>query len=428
MAAAEPIKKVIEIIKSDFSRRFVVVSAPGKKHAKDEKITDILLECAVQIKITGDCPAFEKAEQVFTEIVNGLGLKLDIKGLLKRTKAEMIAANTVDFAASRGEYLSANVMAAALGWDFVDGSELIVFSDEGEFLPEETNDKCYERLAQVSNAVIPGFYGMTKGGKIKTFSRGGSDVTGAIVARAAIADLYENWTDVNGFLTADPRIIYLPEQINALSYRELRELSYMGASVLHEDSVFPVREIGIPINVKNTFNPENPGTIIVPSLHDSGVDVAPITGISGKKDYSMLHLEKDQMNTAVGFARKVLGALEKNGIPFEFMPSGIDTLSLVIESRYLDKIVIDKIAREIQTAANPDLIEITDKMAVIAIVGRNLKYQLDATAKIFDALKKQNIEVRLIDYGSSGLSIIVGVNNYDFEKAISAIYAELTSR
>ena len=428
MAAAETIKKVIDIVKSDFSRRFVLVSAPGRKHAKDEKITDVLLECAVQIKITGDCPAYEKVEQTFNDIVKGLGLNFDIEALLKRTKSEMISANASDFAASRGEYLSANVMAAALGWEFIDASEIILFDDNGEFLPEETNELCSQRLSAVCNAVIPGFYGRTKSGKIKTFSRGGSDVTGAIVARATIADLYENWTDVNGFLAADPRIICAPEQINALSYKELRELSYMGASVLHEDSVFPVREIGIPINVKNTFNPANPGTIIVPSIIDSGINAAPITGISGKKDYSMLHLEKDQMNTAVGFARKVLTILENNNIPFEFMPSGIDTLSLVIESRFLNKDLLDKMAEEIQDATNPDLIEVTDRMAMIAIVGRNLKYQYDASAKIFDALKKQNVEIRLIDYGSSGLSIIVGVNNFDFNKAISAIYAELTKR
>ena len=426
MATAESINRIIKIIKSDFSRRFIVVSAPGKKAPEDKKITDILFECAVQVKLMGDCPLFDEVEETFTKIVQGLNLKINIAKLLAETKKQIIETNSVDFAASRGEYLAARIMAEAIGFEFVDASELIVFDDDGNFLSEETNEKCYKYLDTKEAAVIPGFYGKMLNGQIKTFSRGGSDITGAIIARATLADLYENWTDVDGFLAANPAVVLSPRQICSLSYKELRELSYMGASVLHAESVFPVWESGIPINIKNTFNPTNPGTMIVPTISENAEHGVLLTGISGKQDYTVFHLEKDLMSNSPGFARKVLTVLENNNVPFEFMPSGIDALSLVIESRHLNQKLINTLTRELQSAVLPDLIEITDKMAVIAIVGRNIKAQPDTISKIFEALKRAGITIRLVDIGSNGLSVTVGVNNYDFEKAISAVYFRLT--
>lgn len=420
MATAENIKKVAKIIKSDVSRRFVVVSAPGKRDKKDKKITDMLYECNATLNAGRDRfnEAFAPVEQRFSEIADGLGV--DISHELAAVKAEMAEARSADFAASRGEYLSALILSKYLGFGFIDAKELIKFTDEGEFSDEYTNDFASCRLAEHANAVIPGFYGKTPSGEIKTFSRGGSDITGAVVARAANADIYENWTDVDGFCAADPRIVKNPRLIKSLSYRELRELSFMGADVLHADSVFAVSKSGIPINVKNTFNPDAPGTVIAAEAEYESDTV--VTGISGKKNFTVINIEKDRMNGELGFARKILSVLEHYRIPLEHMPSGIDTLGIVVESSYLSKGVLELVVNRISALVNPDVIEITEGISVIATVGHGMSKRVGTSAKLFTALGEAGINVVMIDQGSSELNIIVGVENADYENAIRAIY------
>jgi aspartate kinase len=434
VASAESLKKVADIIKSDASRRFIVVSAPGKRHKDDKKITDLLYDCFDRLKNAGDvapseiavavAAAFAPVEKRFLDMVRDLGLDLDIKSVLDKTKNEIILNDSKDFTASRGEYLGAIVLSSLLGFDFVDAAQIIKFDTSGQFNAELSNDFASQELSKHKYAVIPGFYGRTPSGEIKTFSRGGSDISGAIAARAVGAKIYENFTDVDGFYVTDPRVVKNPKRIERLSYRELRELSYMGADVLHADAVFPVSKCGIPINIKNTFNPSHAGTLIVDDGKFSREAGRTVTGVAGRKDFTIINLEKDMMNTEVGFARKILSILEELSVSFEHMPTGIDTMGLIIAAKSLSKGVLDTLINRISEEVFPDLIEIIEDISLIAIVGRNMANTKGTAARLFSALAENDITVRLIDQGSSELNIIVGVENKDYEKAINAIYRE----
>ena len=422
MADAAAIENVAKIILSDNSRRYVVVSAPGKRNKEDIKITDLLYECNREAVENGDCSkSFSKIKTRYIEIANDLKIDVDIENILEETEKEINRLKSSDFAASRGEYLNAIIMAAKLNFKFIDTAEIILFDQNGNFDSESTNALVGEKLKSSDYAVLPGFYGKDRNGNIKTFSRGGSDITGAIIARAVNAELYENWTDVSGFLACDPRIVENPRQIAVLSYKELRELSYMGASVLHSESIFPVRKGKIPINIKNTFKPEEKGTMILPSemYHKSGNVV---TGIAGKKDFTVINIEKSLMNNELGFARRVLSVLEQYSISFEHMPSGIDTLSLVIETATLQNGMLETILEGIKKEVSPTYLYVTENIALIATVGHGMTSSVGTAGKLFSALASENINVKLIDQGSSELNIIVGVDNSDYEKCVRAIY------
>jgi len=423
LASAEQFKKVGAIIKADKDRRFVVPSAPGKRFSKDTKVTDMLYGCYETA--TGKNGAEKMIAELdaikarYNEIIEGLGLSLSLEEEFKKIEENFKNQAGRDYAASRGEYLNGIIMAAYLGFQFIDSAEVIKFKDNGEFDAETTNNILSARLEGAKNAVVPGFYGSYMDGRVKTFSRGGSDITGSIVARAIKADVYENWTDVSGFLICDPRIIDKPEAIDVITYRELRELAYMGASVLHEDAIFPVRREGIPINIKNTNAPQDPGTWIVESTCQKAKYT--ITGIAGKKGFCSVNIDKDLMNTEIGFGRKVLQAFEDQGISFEHMPSGIDTMTVFVhQDEFMDK--EQQVVSAIHRLADPDTIEIEADLALIAVVGRGMKSMRGTAGRIFSALAHANVNVKMIDQGSSELNIIIGVKNEDFETAIQAIY------
>ena len=420
LASAEQFKKVGEIIRADATRRFVVPSAPGKRFPKDTKVTDMLYACYELAEQEKDfSKELADIRERYQEIIDGLELTLDLSdefSVIEKKFREKAGSN---YAASRGEYLNGIVMAKYLGYTFIDSAEVIFFDEDGNFDANRTNDVLSERLAECKNAVVPGFYGALPDGTVKTFSRGGSDVTGSIVAKAAKVDVYENWTDVSGFLIADPRIIKNPEGIETITYKELRELSYMGATVLHEDAIFPVRQEGIPINIRNTNAPDDNGTWIVGSTCQKSKYV--ITGIAGKKGFCSINIEKDMMNSEIGFGRKVLQAFEENGISFEHMPSGIDTLTVFVhQDEFMHK--EQQVVAGIHRLAKPDSIEIESDLALIAVVGRCMKSMRGTAGRIFSALAHANVNVRMIDQGSSEQNIIIGVDNNDFETAIKAIY------
>ena len=420
LASAEQFKKVGDIIRADESRKFVVPSAPGKRFSADTKVTDMLYQCYALAEEGKDFKAqLDKIKDRYNEIIDGLGLDLSLEDEFKIIENQFLEKAGQDYAASRGEYLNGIIMAEYLGYEFIDSAKVIFFDSEGVFDADTTNEVLGAKLATVENAVIPGFYGAYSDGRVKTFSRGGSDVTGSIVAKAAKVDLYENWTDVSGFLIADPRIINKPEVITTITYRELRELAYMGASVLHEDAIFPVRKAGIPINIKNTNKPEDPGTLIVESTCKQSAFT--ITGIAGKKGFVSLNIEKDMMNSEVGFGRKVLEAFEKHDISFEHMPSGIDTLTVFVHQPEFEG-KEQQVLADIHRMTNPDHIEIESDLALIAVVGRGMKAVKGTAGRIFSALAHANVNVKMIDQGSSELNIIIGVQNKDFEAAIKAIY------
>lgn len=420
LASAEQFKKVGNIIREEESRKYVVPSAPGKRFSEDTKVTDMLYKCYAEAEEGKNFDKQLKAiKERYNEIIKGLGLKLSLEEQFETIKKNFEAKAGKDYAASRGEYLNGIIMANYLGYQFIDAANVICFDENGEFDSEKTNEVCSEKLAATENAVIPGFYGAMPNGKVKTFSRGGSDVTGSIVARAIKADVYENWTDVSGFLAADPRIVKNPKPIKVITYRELRELSYMGASVLHESAIFPVRKEGIPINIRNTNAPQDPGTMIVETTCNRPDCV--ITGIAGKKGFVSISIDKDMMNSEIGFGRKVLQVFEDNGISFEHMPSGIDTMTIFVhqpEFEGKEQAVISAIHRY----AQPDSIELESDLALIAVVGRGMKSTRGTAGRIFSALAHANINVKMIDQGSSELNIIIGVSNADFENAIKAIY------
>ena len=420
VADAIQLMKIKKIIEADSERRYIVVSAPGKRFDKDNKITDLLYLCKTHM--VHNLP-YEQVLQViqdrYVAAAVGLGLDIDydqqfqiIKDKLEKGEA------TADYLASRGEYLNAILAAKLLGYDFVDTDKLIKFSAKGRLLAEETNEALAAELKKHERAVLPGFYGSTPDGKIKTFSRGGSDITGALVARAAGADIYENWTDVSGFLMADPRVVDNPKPIAEISYRELRELSYMGASVLHDEAIYPAKEDNIPINIRNTNRPEDPGTIITA---DAPLSDHIITGIAGSKNFTVIGLSKSMMSQEVGFVRRLAGVFADKDVSLEHMPSGIDTISVVVDNDELNG-KLDDIVDEIQRQLQPDTIDVFENMALIATVGRGMSSRTGTSAKLFTALADAGVNIRMIDQGSSEINIIVGVQNKDFEKAVKAIY------
>ena len=420
LASAEQFKKVGNIIRADESRVYVVPSAPGKRNSADTKVTDMLLHAYETASkgedITGEMAAIKAR---YDEIITGLGLDFSLDRDFEEITEKLTAEPLMDYAASRGEFLNDLIMAAYLGIAFIDAAEVIFFNAEGNLNDYKTYKTLGQRLKENERAVIPGFYGMGKDGNVKTFSRGGSDVTGSIVAKACRADVYENWTDVSGFLVADPRIVPNPKAIKYITYRELRELSYMGASVLHEDAIFPVRHCGIPINIRNTNAPEDNGTWIVESTCQKQDYV--VTGIAGKKDFCTIFISKAMMNSEIGFGRKVLQAFEENNISFEHMPSGIDTMTIVVHAdEFIHK--EQSVVSAIHRLAEPDSVEIESGLALVAVVGRGMKSASGTAGKLFTALAKEGINIRMIDQGSSELNIIIGVDNKDFETAIKAIY------
>lgn len=420
LASAEQFKKVGAIIRAEKERRYVVPSAPGKRDSKDTKVTDMLYQCYALAEEEKDFSKNLKAIKArYQEIIDGLGLKLSLENEFKTIEENFKIKAGSNYAASRGEYLNGIIMANYLGYEFVDAADVIRFAENGDFDADTTNELMKERLAKAEYAVIPGFYGAYENGVVKTFSRGGSDITGSIVARAVKADIYENWTDVSGFMIADPRIIENPESIDTITYKELRELSYMGASVLHEDAIFPVRREGIPINIKNTNAPEDKGTWIVESTCQKSEYT--ITGIAGKKGFCSINVDKDMMNAEIGFGRKVLQAFEDNGISFEHMPSGIDTMTVFVhQDEFMPK--EQRVVSAIHRMAEPDTIEIESDLALIAVVGRGMKSTRGTAGRIFSALAHANVNVKMIDQGSSELNIIIGVADQDYETAIKAIY------
>lgn len=420
LASAQQFVKVGNIIRSDESRKYVVPSAPGKRNSKDTKVTDMLYQCYALAEEEKDFSAsLKKIQERYNSIINGLNLNLSLNEQFKTIAENFKKKAGSDYAASRGEYLNGIVMAEYLGYEFIDAAEVIVFDEDGEFDAEKTDKILSERLNKCERAVVPGFYGAKEDGTVKTFSRGGSDITGSIVAKAAHADMYENWTDVSGFLVADPRIIENPESIKVITYRELRELSYMGATVLHEDAVFPVRKEGIPINIRNTNAPEDEGTLIVESTCRQSAYT--ITGIAGKKGFVAVNIEKAMMNSEVGFGRKVLEAFEEQGISFEHVPSGIDTMTVFVHQEEFEGKEQEVLAA-IHRLAKPDSIEIESNLGLIAVVGRGMKSTRGTAGRIFSALAHANVNVKMIDQGSSELNVIIGVRNEDFESAVKAIY------
>lgn len=420
LASAAQFAKVGDIIRADESRRYVVPSAPGKRNAKDTKVTDMLYSCYALAEAEEDFKgALKKIKERYNSIINGLNLTLSLEDEFRTIEKNFADKAGEDYAASRGEYLNGIIMANYLGYEFIDAAEVIFFDENGNFDDYKTDKVMAERLSHVEKAVIPGFYGSDSNGNVKTFSRGGSDITGSIVSKAVHASVYENWTDVSGFLVADPRIIKNPEAIEAITYKELRELSYMGASVLHEDAIFPVRKEGIPINIRNTNKPDDQGTWIVESTCRKPKHT--ITGIAGKKGFASINIEKDMMNSEIGFGRKVLQVFEDNNLSFEHMPSGVDTMTVFVhqsEFEHKEQQVISGIHR----AVHPDLLDLESGLALIAVVGRGMRDTRGVASKVFDALAKVNINIKMIDQGSSELNIIIGVKEKYFEDAIKVIY------
>ena len=413
--------KVKNIITSDNNRKFIIPSAPGKRHSKDHKITDLLYMCQ-QLASHGlnFDEIYSLVQKRYEDICEELNLDLDISSILTDIRKQIQDGASKDYAASRGEYLNAIILSNYLNIDFIDAADLIIFNEKGEFDSEATEVSVKSKLNGISHGIIPGFYGSMPNGEIRVFSRGGSDITGAIIARAIKAKLYENWTDVSGFLMADPRIVKNPKPIEKITYKELRELSYMGAPVLHEEAIFPVRKAGIPINIKNTNFPDEPGTMIINDMEPVS-HLGTITGIAGKKDFTVISIEKTLMGAEKGFFRKLMSVLETNNVAIEHMPSSIDSISLIIANSELNS-KLERIIEEIRIYCNPDSIICYPNMALVAVVGRGMINTKGISAKIFTALANDGVNIRMISQGSSELNIIVGIENADFEKAISAIY------
>lgn len=420
LANAEQFQKVGDIIRSEESRRYVVPSAPGKRFDGDTKVTDMLYGCYAAAEKGED---FEKKlsaiKDRYYEIIKGLSLDLSLEDEFKKIREDFKNLAGQEYAASRGEFLNGKVMAAYLGFEFVDAAEVIRFDKNGNLEAEKTNKLLNKRLSKCQCAVIPGFYGAMEDGTVRTFSRGGSDVTGSLVAKAIMADMYENWTDVSGVLVTDPRLVENPAVIETVTYRELRELSYMGATVLHEEAIFPVRKEGIPINIRNTNRPEDKGTFIVESTCKKPKYT--ITGIAGKKGFCSINIEKSMMNSEIGFGRRVLQVFEDQGISFEHIPSGIDTLTVYVHQDEFEEKEQQVIAG-IHRAVQPDFVEMESDLALIAVVGRGMKSTRGTAGRIFSALAHADVNVKMIDQGSSELNIIIGVANDDFERAVKAIY------
>ena len=421
LADAAQFRKVKDIVLSDSERKFIVPSAPGKRGPGDDKITDLLYACH---RAAAEGKAFrhilERIQARYVEIAEELHIPMDFDTEFLEIERQLVQGASPDYAASRGEYLNGKLLARYLGFAFVDAAEAVRFTEDGKLMEEETNALIAARLQPLSRAVLPGFYGADEAGRIHTFSRGGSDVSGALAARAVNADVYENWTDVTGFRMADPRIVPDAQYIATMTYRELRELSYMGATVLHEEAVFPVRKAGIPTNIRNTNDPKHPGTMIRASAgQDDAYHI--ITGVAGHKGFSIISIEKDMMNAELGFGRRVLQAFEEYQINFEHMPTGVDTMCVVVNEKELAP-HRQEVLRRIDELVQPDLITVHDHLALIATVGRGMARKFGTAARLFTAVSSQGISIRTIDQGSSELNIIIGVDEEDFEGAVKAIY------
>ncbi len=423
LADAAHFRIVADIVKAEEERRFVVPSAPGKRFKDDEKVTDLLYACqalAAQEKDIDE--VFGRICRRYNDIIGELGLDLSLEDEFLKIRAEILGGAGKDYAASRGEYLNGLILSAYLGFDFIDAQKVVFFKEDGTLDSERTYVVLGAALENHPHAVIPGFYGAMPDGSVRTFSRGGSDITGAIVARAAMADIYENWTDVSGFMMADPRIIENPKAIDVITYKELRELSYMGATVLHEDAIFPVRAAGIPINIRNTNDPAAKGTLIVPAADETDSDSI-ITGIAGKVGFSIISIEKDMMNSELGFGRRVLEVLEVNKISFEHLPSSIDSMCVIVKTEELEG-KREKILDSIFRLTNPDAVVIHDGIALLAVVGRGMVRSKGTAARVFSSLANASVNIRMIDQGSSELNIIIGVEESDYIPALRAIYGE----
>ena len=419
-ASAEQFRKVRAIIESDPSRRFVVVSAAGRKTKKDNKITDLLYLCRAHVDYHVDYhPVFEIIRARFLEIKTELGLSTPIEADLD-VLCEKLPDLSVDELVSRGEYFTARLMADFLGFPFVDATDVIAMEFDGSFNFEKTSENLKAVLKEHDCFVIPGFYGKTPDGAVRVMTRGGSDISGSILARCLQADMYENWTDVSGFLMADPRIVENPRNIERITYEELRELSYMGASVLHEDAIFPIREYNIPIHVLNTNRPQDPGTLVLAKIEDD--ENGPlITGIAGKKGFLSIEIFKRNMSNMVGVVSGTLDVLRKYGVSIEHLPSGIDSFNLVLSRRDVEHNLYDILA-EVKEKVAPDSIRVTEPLALIAVVGRNMNARVGSSGKLFTALGAAGVNIRMISQGSSEIDIIVGVSEPDFDKAVRALY------
>lgn len=423
LADAAQFRKVAAIVHAEPERRYVVASAPGKRNSDDIKITDMLYNCyrlsSRKQPIDG---AFAQIEARYNGIITELGLDLDMTEEYEKIRMAIRHHAGEDYVASRGEYLNAMILAKYLGFTFVDAEFGIFFRADGSFDDRRTYDALYNILKSVDHAVIPGFYGSMPNGTIKTFTRGGGDITGAIVARSVHADVYENWTDVSGMLMADPRIVANPRVISEITYRELRELAYMGATVMHEETVFPVQEGHIPINIRNTNSPSDPGTMIVPTSDKNEVDTV-ITGVAGRKGFSSITIEKSRMNTEVGFGRKVLGVLEQMDLCFEHIPTGIDTMSIVVSSASIAECK-DELTARIFRDTLADTVLIEDGIALVSVVGRGMVRAKGTAARIFSAIAKEGINIRMIDQFAGEKHIILGVNESDYDRTLRTIYNE----
>ena len=421
LAEAAQFLKVADIVRSDPDRRYVVPSAPGKRFSGDAKVTDMFYACYDAASRGGNFEEiFEKIKERYNSIISGLELDMSLEDEFERIRLNFINRAGRDYAASRGEYLNGKIVAKLLGFTFIDAADVIFFDESGKYDGRRTIPVLRERLSYTEYAVIPGFYGSMPNDTIRTFSRGGSDITGSIVAAAADADLYENWTDVSGFLFADPHVVDNPQVMKTVTYRELRELSYMGASVLHEDAIFPIREYNIPIHVLNTNRPQDPGTLVLDKIDDE-VDGPLITGIAGKKGFLSIEVVKRNMSNMVGIVSGALDVLRKYEVSIEHLPSGIDSFNIVLAKKDVEHNLYEILA-DIKERIAPDSIRVTEPLALIAIVGRNMNARAGSSGKLFTALGNAGVNIRMISQGSSEIDIIVGVANADFDKAVRALY------
>ena len=420
LADANQFRKVADIIRADSQRRYVVASAPGKRDSGDTKVTDLLYRCCDLAAAGGDfTPVLEQIRTRFEGIIHDLGLTFDLENELAAIAAHLRDKPKREYMASRGEYLNSKLLASYLGYEFLDAAEAVRFLPDGRFLAEETNARLSDTLSHLEHAVIPGFYGADAAGTVHTFSRGGSDVTGALVARAVNARLYENWTDVSGMLFTDPRIVSNPGTIDYITYKELRELSYMGASVLHEDAVFPVRAAGIPINIRNTNRPADAGTVISHDLPATAAQ-SPVTGVAGRKGFAALQVELSLMNNEIGYGARLLNILAAHGVPFEHCPTGIDTISVVVDAAAFNA-CREAVLRQIELQLHPDHLSVEEGLAMIAVVGHGMGGRKGIAGRIFSAVAEAGVNIRMIDQGSSELNIIIGVDESDYEAAVRGI-------
>ncbi|MGM0397143.1 MAG: aspartate kinase [Bacillota bacterium] len=421
LADSDQFRKVKDIVTENTDRRIIVPSAPGKRHGKDHKVTDLLYMCH---QLSSHGLHFDEVFQLIRDRYEGICRDLDLEtpigDILDEVRENISKGASRDYCASRGEYINGIILSDYLGAEFIDAAEVIRFSNRGVFDEEKTEELLKKRLTEIERAVVPGFYGADNEGNIVTFSRGGSDVTGSIIANGTEAVLYENWTDVSGFLMADPKVVDNPLPIREVTYKELRELSYMGAPVLHEEAIFPIRSKGIPIQIRNTNRPDDPGTLIVNDSW-SGTNPGILTGLAGKKDFTVISVEKTQMTGEKGFLRKLVSVFEANDVTIEHMPSSIDSISVIVSDKELNG-KLPKLMEEIRIYCNPDNISAYSKMALLAVVGRGMINTKGVSARVFTSLYKNDINIRMISQGSSELNILVGIENDDFDKSVRAIY------